>query len=125
VGKRNLAAGVTLWPSGRLHLPALLIDRYAHDLVHGRRRLGLLRRAEAQVREDLLDGHLVVEASHDLELTPALATCERVGLKDLRDEPRPTRTAAALLGWLLFKLARSRLLGGAISTDAIGIHGIK
>src|SRR2546425_5802806 len=52
-----------------------------HDLVHGRRRLGLLRRAEAQVREDLLDGYLVVEVGHDLGLPPALATRERVSGK--------------------------------------------
>jgi hypothetical protein len=36
--------------------------------VHGRRRLGLLRRAEAQVHEDLLDGYLVVKVGKDLEL---------------------------------------------------------
>jgi hypothetical protein len=57
--QRNLATLAAWRSSGRLHLPALLIDRHAHDLVHGWRRLGLLRRAEAQVREDLLDGYLV------------------------------------------------------------------
>ena len=39
------------------------------------------------MREDLLDGDLVVEIGHDLELRPALATRERVGMKDLRDQP--------------------------------------
>ena len=63
VVKGNLAALVAWRSSGRLHLPALLIDRHARDLVHGRRRLGLLRRAEAQVREDLLDGYSVVEVA--------------------------------------------------------------
>jgi hypothetical protein len=48
--------------------------------------LGLLRRAEAQVPEDLLDGDVVVEVGHALELPPALATRERVGMKDLRKE---------------------------------------
>jgi len=33
------------------------------------------------VREDLLDGDLVVEVGHGLELAPALATRERVGLR--------------------------------------------
>jgi len=42
--------------SGTLHLPTLLIDRHAHDLVHGRWRLGVLGRAEAEVIEDLPDG---------------------------------------------------------------------
>ena len=75
-------------------------DRHAHDLVLAWRRLGLLRRAESQVVEDLLDGDLVVEVGHDVELPPALATRERVGMKDLRDEARPTRGRAALLGGL-------------------------
>jgi hypothetical protein len=52
VVKGNVAALSAWRSSGRLHLPALLIDRHAHDLVQGRRRLGLLRRAEAQVLED-------------------------------------------------------------------------
>jgi len=94
VVKRNLAALAAWRSSGHLHLPALLIDRHARDLVHGWRRLGLLRRAEAQVREDLLDGYLVVEVGNDLELPPALATRERVGIEDLRDEARPTRGTA-------------------------------
>src|SRR6266581_3642737 len=105
--------------------PALHIDRDAHDLVHGQRRLGLLRRAAAQVREDLLDGHLVVEVGHDLELPPALATCERVGMEDLRDEARPARTTAALLGGLPFNLVLSRLLRGAISAHSMGIVAVE
>jgi hypothetical protein len=61
--KRHLVALAAWRCSGRLHLPALLIDRHAHDFVHGRRRLGLLPWAEAQVREKLLDGYQVVEAT--------------------------------------------------------------
>jgi len=49
----------------------------------------------------------------------------RVGVKDLRDEARPTRGRAALLGWLLFDLALSRLLRGAISAHAIGIVAVE
>jgi hypothetical protein len=48
--------------------------------------------------EDLLDGDGIVEVGHELELPPAVATRERVGMKDLRDEARPTRGTAALLG---------------------------
>ena len=97
--RRNLAALAAWRSSGRLHLPALLIDRHAHDLVHGRRRLGLLRRAEAQVIEDLLDGDGVVEVGHDLELAPALAAREWVGVEDLRDAEcriMPQRNAGLL-----------------------------
>ena len=114
----------SLRSSGGLELPTLLIDRHAYDLVHGRRRLGVLGRAEAEVSEDLLDGYLVVEVGNDLQLPPALATRERVGMEDLRDEARPTRGTAALLGWLLFNFALSRLLGGAISACSIGIVGV-
>ena len=60
--KGNLAA----WRLQGAATPALLIDRNAHDLVDGRRRFGLLRRAEAQVIENLLDGDGVVEVGHDL-----------------------------------------------------------
>jgi len=115
---KNLAA------SERLDLPALVIDRHPHDLVHSRRRLGLLRRAKAQVREDLRDGYLVVEVGHDLELPPALATPKRVGMKDLRDQTRPARGTAALLGWLLIDLGLCRLLPGAISAHSIGIVAV-
>ena len=52
--------------------------------------------------EDLLDGSLVVEVGNDLELPPALATRERVGMKDPRDEARSSGGTAALLGWFLF-----------------------
>ena len=45
--KRNLA--VIGRPSGSLDFPTLLIDRHAYDLVHGRWRLGVLGRAEAEV----------------------------------------------------------------------------
>jgi hypothetical protein len=122
VGTRNLAAGLGgLAVLRRLHLPAFLIDRHAHDLVHGRRRLGLLRRAEAQLREDLLDGYLVVEVGNDLELPPALAARARVGMEDFRDQTRPTRGTPALVGRLLFNLALSRLLRGAISAHSIGM----
>jgi len=93
VVKGNLAFLAAWRSSGRLHLPALLVDRHAPDLVHCRRRLGLLRRAEAQVRENLPDGYLLVEVGHDLELPPALAARERVGMKDLRDEARPLAEA--------------------------------
>ena len=65
--------------------------------------------------EDLLDGDLVVEVGNDLELAPALAARQGIGLEDLRDQARPTGGTAALVGWLLFKLALSRLLGGASS----------
>jgi len=78
---------------------------HAHDIVDGRRRLGLLRRAEAQVIENLLDGDGVVEVGHDLELPPALATRERVGMEDLRDEARPVAL-------------QRRLLAGSVSTLA-------
>ena len=50
--------------------------------MRGRRGLGILGRAEAEVIEDLLDGDLVVEVRNDLELPPALATRERVGMED-------------------------------------------
>ena len=46
-------------------------------------------------------------------------------MKDLRDEARPTRGTAALLGGLLFNLALSRLLRGAISARSIGIVAIE
>ena len=98
-------AALTAWrSSGRRDLPALPIDGHAYDLVHGRRRLGLLRRAETQVREYPIDGDLVVEVGHDLELAPALAAREGVGLEDLGDQARPARGTTALLGWLLFSL---------------------
>ena len=35
------------WPSGRLDLPAVLVNRHAHHLVDRRRGLGGLGRAEA------------------------------------------------------------------------------
>jgi len=73
-------------PPRHLDLPALLVDRYTQHLAHGRWRLGVLGRAEAEVIEDLLDGDLVVEVGNDLELPPALATRERVGMGDLRNE---------------------------------------
>ena len=95
----NLAALAGWRSSGRFHFPALLIDRHAHDIVDGRRRLGLLRRAEAQVIENLLDGDGVVEVGHDLELPPALATRERVGMEDLRDEARQ-RSRYSGASWL-------------------------
>jgi hypothetical protein len=63
-------------------------------LTQGHRRVG-------QVREDLLGGYLVVEVG-DLELPTTLATRERVGMKHLRDEERPTRGTAVHLGGLLF-----------------------
>jgi hypothetical protein len=66
----------------RLHLPALLIDRHAHDIVHGRRGLGLLRGAEAQVVENQLDGNGVIEVGNDLELAPVLPTGEWSGMED-------------------------------------------
>ena len=72
---------------------------------------------EAQVREDLFDGHLVVKVGNDLELPPALAARQGIGLEDLRDQARPTGGTAALVGWLLFKLALSRLLKGALLAD--------
>jgi len=111
--------------SGSLDLPTLLIDRHAYDLGHGRWRLGVLGRAEAEVIEDLLDGYVVVEVGNDLELPPALAARERVGMEDLRDQARPTRGTAALLGWLLFNLGLSRLLRGAISAHSIAIVAVK
>ena len=46
-------------------------------------------------------------------------------MKDLRDEARPTRGTAALLGWLLFNLGLSRLLRGAISAHSIGIVAVE
>jgi hypothetical protein len=65
------------------------------------------------------------KVGHDLDLRPAVATRERVGMKDLRNEARPTRGRAALLGGLLFNLALSRLLRGAISADSIGIVAVE
>ena len=46
-------------------------------------------------------------------------------MKDLRDEARPTRGRAALLGGLLFNPALSRLLHGAISAHSIGIVAVE
>ena len=43
-------------------------------------------------------------------------------MEDLRDEARPARTTATILGWLRFDLGLSRLLHGAISAHAIGIY---
>ena len=63
--------------------------------VHGRRRLVLLRRAETQVREYPIGGDLVVEVGHDLELAPALAARQGIGLEDLGDQARPARGTAA------------------------------
>ena len=57
-----------------------------------------LGRAEAEVVEDPLDREVIVDVGHDLKRAPALATRERVGVVDLRDQPRPARRAATLLG---------------------------
>ena len=83
--------------SERLDFPTLLVDRHAHDLRHGRRGLGLLWGAEAQVAEDLLDGHGVVEVGNDFEFRPTFAARERISMEDFRDEPRPALGTAALL----------------------------
>jgi hypothetical protein len=56
-----------------------------------------------------------MEVGHNLELSPALATRERVGMEDLRDQARPAPATAALLGWLRFDSGLSRRLQGAIS----------
>ena len=46
-------------------------------------------------------------------------------MEDLRDEARPTRGRAALLGGRLFNLALFRLLHGAISAHSIGIVAVE
>ena len=46
-------------------------------------------------------------------------------MEDLRDEARPTRGTASLLGWLLFNPALSRLLRGTISAHSIGIVAVE
>jgi len=75
---------VAAWrSSGDPDLPALLIDRHAHDLVYRRWGLGL-RRAEAEVIEDLGDGGLVMQIRYDLELAPTL----REGIDRVRCRPR-------------------------------------
>ena len=114
------------WPSRFLDLPALLVDRHAHDVVYGRRGLGGLGRAEAEVIEDLGDGDLVVQVRDDLELAPTLRTREGIDVEHLRNEPRPTRGTAALLGGLLFNLnlGLSRFGGSVIAADAIGVVGV-
>src|SRR6266852_2932915 len=86
--------------SAGLDLPPLVVDRHPDDLAGLRGRL-LLRWAQAQVVEDLLDGELVGDVGHDLERTSAAFAHERVRLIDLRDEPRPAWRAAALPGTLL------------------------
>jgi hypothetical protein len=65
--------------------------------------------APAQTVDDVVRRYL--EARGGL----ARLSRERVGMKSLRDEARPTRGTAALLDWLLFNLALSWLLRGAIS----------
>jgi hypothetical protein len=61
------------------------------------------------------------DAGHELqrvELASTLATRQRVDVKDFRDQPRPRRGAAALLGRLLLVFCRCRRLLVAIASDA-------
>jgi hypothetical protein len=64
---------------GHWRLRAIL-QGHAHELPDGGRGLWLLRRAEAEVVEDALDGDTVEDVGDDRELRAALPAGQGVGL---------------------------------------------